>query len=148
MASCAGQQRQIGDVEDQVLDDVVVTSSRVPREITTVESVWPANAPMPSGGEGTCDGSLVDGKCAETFLVFYDLHHGYKLARQNDTDRIITQEFATVDVQDTIELFVWQDKPSLAGKRILCDCVGEWFDRDGSTIFLIRKATMRAGESW
>jgi hypothetical protein len=149
MTSCAGHHRERDGVADQRadLDAVVVTDSLVRRKETLAPEPHPGfSAPMPMAG--ACDGPLKNDQCAETFIVFYDLHHGYKLARQDDVDRFVMPEFATEDVQAAISRFVWQDNPTHAGKRVLCECVGKWFERDGSAHFLILEATMRVGDRW
>ena len=84
---------------------------------------------------------------ANRFLVSYDFEYGYSFVREGDRDTIIAARFAADDVRRQFDEFFSNAnlrQISEARKRIYCDCVGEFYERDGRGFYTVRSAHLFA----
>jgi hypothetical protein len=81
----------------------------------------------------------------ERFLVDLDRHHGYFLFTEDDITNGIRVEFDSDDIFQQFQSFVSQSSlRSNVGKRLFCDCVGEYYERYGTLYFRVREAHLFA----
>jgi hypothetical protein len=81
----------------------------------------------------------------DLFMVFWTIDYGYGLDTESDMEAVILPEFDNDDVLNKFDMFFSNENSSLiVGKRIFCECVGEWFEKNGIKSYRIHDARLFA----
>ena len=79
------------------------------------------------------------------FIVVWTMDYGYALYKPDDLDHQVIPEFANPNALQSFDSFDYDNLHHI-GKRIVCDCTGETYVRDGVQFFRISSAQVHAIE--
>ncbi|HRO03667.1 MAG TPA: hypothetical protein PLS69_08715 [Terricaulis sp.] len=77
------------------------------------------------------------------FFAAYTHHDGYTLSPPDNINEIIIAGFSNDDALQSVNRFFSTDNlQQHVGKKIYCECAGEWQQRNGQVFYLVREARL------